>query len=114
MTTNESQKWTEWKDDMQDGYVFKGNREALQTYNRQRNASRTVASVNPALSALLESDEIFVPWPIKNDEVLVRTKDGKAPRGQESLWETVRSLDEIVNVYDLGVWRNMTGDINGR
>jgi palmitoyltransferase len=114
MTTNESQKWTEWKDDVADGFVFKGNRKELRDHHRARRTDGSRATVNPALAALLEEDEVHVPWPISNDEVLVRTRDGNAPRGQEALWKPVRSLNDIVNVYDLGTLNNLKEEIHGR
>jgi palmitoyltransferase len=114
MTTNESQKWSEWKDDISDGVVFKGNRKELQDHHRQRHKDGARATVNPALGALLEDDEVHVPWPIVSNDVLVRTRDGNAPRGQEGLWKSVRSLDDVVNVYDLGALGNLLHDVDGR
>jgi palmitoyltransferase len=114
MTTNESQKWSEWKDEISDGVVFKGNRKALKNYYRQRNADGARVAINPALGALLEDDEVHVPWPIASNDVLVRTRDGNAPRGQEELWTSVRSLDDIVNIYDLGALGNWREEIDGR
>ncbi|KAK4901683.1 palmitoyltransferase swf1 [Elasticomyces elasticus] len=115
MTTNESQKWADWRDDMADGCVFKASRTQLGTHNRlQKYANQGVADDNPALSIGLEDeDEVFVEWPISSDPVVVRTNDGKPPAGQEGLWTRIWSLDEVENVYDLGGWENFVEVFRG-
>ncbi|KAK5679730.1 palmitoyltransferase swf1 [Elasticomyces elasticus] len=115
MTTNESQKWADWRDDMGDGCVFKGSRTQLGVHNRsQKHGNQGVADDNPALSiGLDDEDEIFVEWPISSDQVVVRTNDGKPPAGQEGLWTRIWSLDEVENVYDLGGWENFVQVFKG-
>ncbi|KAF7190003.1 Palmitoyltransferase swf1 [Pseudocercospora fuligena] len=113
MTTNESQKWSDWKEDMVDGFVFMAKIEDLRTHHRMRkygdalaNGSSRMSSPNPALFAFDDPNEVVVPWPINPEQVLVRTKDGKPPRGQDGLWNRVWSLDDVDNIYDLGGLRN--------
>ncbi|KAK3659719.1 palmitoyltransferase swf1 [Elasticomyces elasticus] len=115
MTTNESQKWADWRDDMGDGCVFKASRTQLGVHNRsQKYGNQGVADDNPALSIGLEDgDDIFVEWPISSDQVVVRTNDGKPPAGQEGLWTRIWSLDEVENVYDLGGWDNFAEVFRG-
>lgn len=104
MTTNESQKWSEWKEDMRDGYVFRANVNELRAHNQLRNRSNDErigsGELNPALGGLEAQQDIF--WPMSTDQVLVRTNDGKPPRRQDSLWTRVWDLSEVDNIYDLG------------
>lgn len=49
-----------------------------------------------------------------SDMVLVRTTDGKPPRGQEALWTRVWNLNDVDNVYDLGSLQNFLDVWRGR
>lgn len=49
-----------------------------------------------------------------SDMVLVRTTDGKPPRGQEALWTRVWHLNDVDNVYDLGGLQNFLDVWRGR
>ncbi|KAK5113195.1 hypothetical protein LTR62_003531 [Meristemomyces frigidus] len=117
-TTNESQKWADWQDDMMDGYAFIASREKLRTHNRLRRSNGTSAATgieNPALTlGVNEANEVHVPWPINSDQVIVRTSDGKPPQGQEALWKQVWKLEDVVNIYDLGGWQNFKAILMGR
>jgi hypothetical protein len=81
-TTNETNKWADWKDDIRDGMIFK---------------------------AELEEAEVDVgQWPKTSRLCLFRVEQGNTqdlPRGL--LWFRVKSLTELDNVYDLGAWRNL-------
>ncbi|TKA48794.1 hypothetical protein B0A55_12736, partial [Friedmanniomyces simplex] len=135
MTTNESQKWADWRDDMADGYVFKASRAQLRTWNRLRKYGvgggggggggewqrvnghgQGGVAENPALSIGVgeDGDGSEVLWPTSSDQVVVRTNDGKPPVGQEALWTRIWSLDEVENVYDLGGWENFVEVWRGR
>jgi len=117
MTTNESQKWADWRDDMADGCVFKASHEALLTHNRLRKFGDRQANgpgPNPALDLGVVDDEPEVRWPIKSDQVIVRTNDAKPPSGQEALWTRIWSLDQVDNLYDLGGWDNLMEVLRGR
>lgn len=105
MTTNESQKWSEWKEDMHDGYVFRANVDELRLHNEQRNVRNDHQQdgnrqPNPALRGLEAQEDVM--WPISSDQVLVRTNDGKPPRRQDALWTRVWDIREVDNIYDLG------------
>ena len=120
MTTNESQKWSDWKEDMADGFVFMAKIEDLRTHHRMRkygdalaNGPSRIPSPNPALFAFDDPNEVVVPWPVNPEQVLVRTKDGKPPRGQDGLWNRVWSLDDVDNIYDLGGLRNFLQVFHG-
>lgn len=120
MTTNESQKWADWRDDMADGIVFKARRSRLQAHNRLRkygdhadNASASGAA-NPALSSGSDGGDPPVHWPVSSDQILVSTNDGNPPAGQEALWTRIWTLSDVDNIYDLGGWDNFMEILKGR
>lgn len=105
MTTNESSKWVDWRDDAADGLVFRAER-------------KTDSSLrNPEM-------EPFVDWPISSTQQLASTQNGEPPSPQQSdsnnratssvsdgaaippQWRRVKRLDEVDNLYDLGFWHN--------
>ncbi|KAL1303392.1 hypothetical protein AAFC00_006785 [Neodothiora populina] len=117
MTTNESSKWADWKDDMADGYVYRAKRSVIVGKEKERKRQNSLGQGDA--KAILpkgecEEDPPCCRWPVPNDQMIVRTTDGNPPIGQEDLWEKVRSLDDIVNVYDLGVFRNFVCILQGR
>ena len=119
MTTNESQKWADLRDDMADGIVFKGSREALSTHLRLKKYGDRADGLanggsNPALNSVEFENESDVPWPISSDQIVVRTQDGRPPFGQEALWGRVWSLADVHNLYDLGGWDNFVMILKGR
>lgn len=112
MTTNESQKWADWRDDIADGLAYRAKRSQLQTHNHLRRYGGG-RSGNPALDAGAD-DEPKVHWPLSSDQVLVATRDARPPRGQEGLWTKVERLGEVENIYDLGGWENFKEMLRGR
>jgi palmitoyltransferase ZDHHC4 len=111
MTTNESVKWADWRDDIADGVAFKGKRSELLA------AGLMVDNLTPQ-----------VGWPVETDQVLVRTEDGQPPGSKRRggmqtdgadegtgvvTWKKVRGLQEIDNVYDLGFWDNLIYSYKG-
>ncbi|KAF2210827.1 hypothetical protein CERZMDRAFT_112999 [Cercospora zeae-maydis SCOH1-5] len=115
MTTNESQKWSDLREDMADGYVFRAQRQDLRAHNRAREQERTRPTDfrNTALEA--HNDECAMePFMARADNVIVRTNDGRPPQGQEPLWTRVWSLSDIDNIYDLGFARNFVDVLHGR
>lgn len=92
-TTNETMKWGDWKDDIDDGYAFMRRLPA----NRLR---------NPNVEAPIDR------WPVEAIQIVVRTTDGLLPSSENELpgvgdWIRVRKLAEVENLYDLGFWDNM-------
>jgi palmitoyltransferase len=118
MTTNESQKWADLRDDMADGFAFKGSREALDAHNRLSKRGGGYANgnvdVNPALRSTDGREEVYVPWPVSSDQIVIRTTDGRPPYGQDALWTRVWHLSDVVNIYDLGGWDNLMEVMKGR
>lgn len=96
-TTNESSKWSEWKEYIDEGLVYKWDSAA----------SRIIAeSRDPTI-------EPFVEWPIHSNQRLFRSEDGRPPgatldgSGIAVGWKPVRGLYEVENLYDLGFWDNL-------
>lgn len=113
MTTNESSKWADLKDDVRDGFVFRADRQALAMHNRQSNLDHVDQGQNPALDDFKDESARMALWPVRSDAVLVRTRDGNPPQGQESLWSRVKNLTEVDNIYDLGAMNNLAADLQG-
>ncbi|KHN99100.1 palmitoyltransferase swf1 [Metarhizium album ARSEF 1941] len=92
-TTNESFKWSVYKDDMEDGYAFR----RLMPLKRERD---------------LVQEPICRRWPAEPEMVLAATDDGRPPPAQSALagegdWERVWKLKNVENLYDLGLWHNL-------
>lgn len=109
MTTNESAKWADWKDDMQDGFVFIGKRSVILQRERERKGADSVLPDGET-----DDEPECDDWPIKSNHMVVRTTDGKPPVGQEDMWERVSTLDDVTNIYDLGLWQNLVAIMRGR
>lgn len=105
MTTNESSKWADLKDDIADGFIYESKR---QPGNSNGRPSR--------------SEVKTIDWPISNDQWLVRCEDGQPPDDEVDIyagptstrptlrkprWKRLQSLNEVHNLYDLGFWRNL-------
>ena len=132
MTTNESSKWADWRDDMDDGVVFLGLRKPesdlglSQPGSAQENAlehrnsmssNETYHNVTPVIGALMEDEVVEPPttWPLQSRHILVRTMNGQPPQNlpkhlkdvvQEKSWKRCWKLGQVENVYDLGFWDN--------
>ncbi|KAL9130852.1 MAG: hypothetical protein Q9217_001053 [Psora testacea] len=102
VTTNETSKWADWKDDITDGFVF----------------SRRKGQVSLADSHRDTSIEPAVDWPIRSTHALISRPDGQPPESQYGngekdkkpstrSWTRVKSLQEIENIYDRGFWDNL-------
>lgn len=110
MTTNESHKWADWRDDIADGIVFKGQRRSRGSGERPTNPGT----------------EPKVAWPLESDQILVRREQGwssssEADEHRTGLssaldidhkndgkgWTNVMKLEEVYNIYDLGFWDNL-------
>jgi hypothetical protein len=135
MTTNESSKWADWRDDMADGVVFLGKRrEDTMAEHTHGVGHPTAAPVREAGQGGSDSSSdrgILTPdedeeavaveeprttWPLESRHILVRTRDGQAPKSlpprvqrvaELDSFERVWSLAAVENVYDLGFWDNL-------
>lgn len=105
-TTNETSKWSDLKEDVEDGFVYKSNR----------------SQIHNAPPYLDLNDR---PWPVQSDQILVLDEDppmegftlaadsnrilynfgGEAP--VDSRWTHLRSMKEVDNIYDVGFAKNL-------
>ncbi|OCL08175.1 zf-DHHC-domain-containing protein, partial [Glonium stellatum] len=102
MTTNESAKWNAWREEIVGGLAYvapiAGNGENSQSSQHQWDEKSA--------------------WPKRSRQFLVLTSDGLPPRnlqpeikavvGEHVDWRRCRSLKEVDNIYNLGVWQNLT------
>ncbi|KAJ4308411.1 palmitoyltransferase swf1 [Neodidymelliopsis sp. IMI 364377] len=111
MTTNESSKWADWRDDMADGVVFLGRR-------REETMTTSTSPPSPSSSAQAtgEDEEPPTTWPLESHHILLRTRNGQVPKtlparvqrvAVPDSFERVWSLAAVENVYDLGFWDNL-------
>jgi hypothetical protein len=124
MTTNESSKWADWRDDMADGVVFMGQRREdtmqenmLVPVERPSAHSSSSSSPMPTPPEIpREDEEPRTTWPLESRHILIRTATGQPPRSlpsrirnvaKEDSFERVWSLAAVENVYDLGFWDNI-------
>ena len=97
MTTNESSKWADWRDDITDGVVFK----------RDKNKDTSQPTF------LGPSFEPPVKWPVSSTQELTKrlgvdTEEPRSPvESSSTAWTRVQNLAEIENLYDLGFWDNL-------
>ena len=91
-TTNESLKWSDWKEDMVDGFAF-----------------RRPLSVHSRRDTQLEGR--CTRWPLEPVQVLVVTQDGQYPRATylpgEGEWEHIWNIRDVENLYDMKFQDNM-------
>ncbi|KAF2837661.1 zf-DHHC-domain-containing protein [Patellaria atrata CBS 101060] len=112
MTTNESAKWSDWRQDMYDGRVFLGKQ--LPWTDITTMGSRAWKTRDSMLDPPTEPP---TDWPVRPSQILVQTRDGKPPHDPlpESLvgvvdpasWKRCWRLTEVENIYDLGFWDNL-------
>ena len=101
MTTSESSKWGDWREEVADGLAYiapiVSNNESSQSAEHQWNKQST--------------------WPKHSRQFLVLTRDGLPPRnlqpeikavvGEHAKWQQCRSLKEVDNIYNLGFLQNL-------
>lgn len=100
-TTNETAKWSDLRENMADGLVWKG----IRSRSRGDRASQDI--------------EPPTQWPVSSDQILIETDDGNPPHfaedtepaGEDGVksasWERCWRLADVDNLYDLGFWDNL-------
>lgn len=94
ITTNESLKWSDWQDDMIDGYAF-------------------ARRLSPQRPRDLRMDPGCRRWPVEAEQVVLATNDGEPPRVTqrelpgEGDWERIWNIRYVENLYDLGFKDNL-------
>lgn len=120
MSTNESAKWADWRDDMAEGVVFLGHRrqDTMRDHGSEMPIQTYSAHSSLSNSPIPPPDDQEPPttWPLESRHILVRTRDGQAPKSlpgcikavaKEGSFERVWNLAAVENVYDLGLWDNL-------
>jgi hypothetical protein len=117
MTTNETGKWADWRDDMNDGLVFMADVKPEHVYGpaEEDDGSPSSSSDSSAcVHAGKEERDDFI-WPVRSKQFLVRTHDGQTPREVhpsiqelmvEGSWRRVWDLKDVENIFDGGWWNN--------
>lgn len=111
MTTNETSKWSDVREDMNDGEVFIADLK-----------HSGIDSAGASMSSLDGADDhhseysFESEWPQRSRQFLIRTCDGQPPKNvqpqiaelvvQDS-WRRTWHLGEVENIYDLGFWDNL-------
>ncbi|KAI9709661.1 MAG: hypothetical protein M1812_007639 [Candelaria pacifica] len=129
MTTNESVKWSELREDVEDGLVFirmklggkalsgPANHIATAGLAQGKDREKEWEDEEEEQTDLAGDDtEPRVKWPVSTNQVVVRTSNGESPplprsgrvQGVQG-WRRVEGLQEINNIYDLGFWDNIWG-----
>jgi hypothetical protein len=103
MTTIEYERWNDWREEIAEGTAFL--------------APLVIKNNEESCQDILHGWDEKSPWPKRSQDFLVLTDDGLPPRnlnpeivkavGENARWRRCRSLEEVENVYDLGVWENV-------
>lgn len=134
MTTNESAKWADWRDDMADGVVFLGHRRedtmkefqdaaphiktelpVVKSRDDSASSSTSQSPIPTPLETPPEEEEPPTTWPLESRHILIRTMNGQPPQNlpsrirsvaKDGSFERVWNLSAVENMYDLGFWDN--------
>ncbi|QDS72283.1 hypothetical protein FKW77_006505 [Venturia effusa] len=109
MTTNETSKWGDIREDMDDGEVF---------IAELKNSGLDLASASmSAMDGVDYCEESFESaWPQRSRQFLIRTYDGQPPKNVRpqiadliihNSWRRTWHLGDVENIYDLGFWGNL-------
>ncbi|KAJ4423871.1 palmitoyltransferase swf1 [Gnomoniopsis sp. IMI 355080] len=92
-TTNESLKWSDWREDIADGLAY-----------RRR--------MSPSRQKDLRFEPAWTKWPIEAETIMIHYENGPPPAESSNFpgigeWTQVQRLREVDNLYDLGFWDNL-------
>lgn len=100
-TNNESGKWRNWREEVADGLAYVA----------------PIVGIDESSQSTQHRWEEKSAWPKRSRQFLVLTSDGLPPRnlqpeikavvGKHAEWRRCRSLKEVDNIYNLGVWQNL-------
>lgn len=102
MTTNESGKWSEVKDDVEDGFAFRSTKREIYGTTSVGQSSSSWPGRSEQLLRFTDGD---LPTECSFDAngVDQGTRTGPVDRR----WTRVHSMREVDNIYDLGFWDNL-------
>lgn len=113
MTTNETSKWADWRDDISDGLVFRSDPPSNSVQGKQADKTGSGPLVDWPVSTKQQLVRSFEAYPSEGLTafVIVKQSPPSASAGdaapQRQRWRRVESLDELDNLYDLGFWHNL-------
>lgn len=92
-TTNESLKWSDWREEIADGLAY-----------RRR--------MSPSRPKDLRLEPAWTKWPVEAETIMIRYENGAPPADSSNIpgvgeWTQVQRLREVDNLYDLGFWDNL-------
>ena len=95
-TTNETFKWSDWKEDIAADEVWMARDPARNPYTGRWPSSGPLNAYN---------------WPVQTDKLVYRIVN---PEEMEYLdkhlvWNKVESIHELENIYDIGFWKTLEG-----
>ncbi|GAD97566.1 DHHC zinc finger membrane protein [Paecilomyces variotii No. 5] len=110
MTTNENAKWEYWRDDIEDGLVFKAKRSEIYGEHGPENESPAPRTFWPAhsdqLLAITDGEPPKVGHMLSSrSNSVIQPDEPTAPI--DSRWIRISSLADVENIYDLGFWGNL-------
>lgn len=115
MTTNESSKWADWREDIRDGLAYRASVKALR---------------GDDLEQKLPEDSDKSSWPTRSSWWVILTRNGEQPTRREMTpsdgqelwsipteipdlrWEKVQDVSQLQNIYDLGLLNNLRDVFN--
>lgn len=102
MTTNESGKWSDVRDDVSDGFVFRSTKREIYGTTAVGRTSSSWPGHSEQLLRFTDGDQ---PTECSFDinGVIQETYAGPVDRR----WTRVHSMREVDNIYDLGFWDNL-------
>ncbi|KAK6507895.1 palmitoyltransferase swf1 [Arthrobotrys musiformis] len=97
-TTNETFKWSDWKEDIAAEEVWMARDPARNPYTGRWPSAGPLSAYN---------------WPVQTDKIVYRIIK---PEEMEYLdkhlvWNRVESIHDLENIYDIGFWRTLEGVI---
>ncbi|KAF3903293.1 hypothetical protein ABW20_dc0110614 [Dactylellina cionopaga] len=99
-TTNETFKWSDWKDDIGANEVWMA-RDPTRNPFTGRWSSDTPGPLNAH------------NWPVQSDKIVYRIVNQEEMEylDKSLVWGPVESMQEMENVYDIGFWKTLEGVI---
>ena len=109
MTTSESFKWEEWRDDVAGGLVYR----CAEPRGERGRGENGELRVGGGEGGGGEEGEPKVDWPVESKMRLISRANRRSLEAEPDAdlskpeWVQITSLAEVVNIYDLGFWDNL-------